>query len=149
MAESLFGKMKNYLFDLKEDDTEIVNDDDYGYEDDYIEPASSGKSLAKVVNIHPGLNVQMKVSIFEPERYEECTVIADALKSRKIVMVNLEKIKDVHENDKIRCFLNGINYAVDGSASNISRHIMVLAPSNVEIDGNMKKELESKKSFSF
>lgn len=147
MAESLFGKVKNYLLDLREEGE--MTPEDIGYEDDYDEPSSSGKSYAKVVNIRPGLNAQMKVSIFEPEQYEECTVIADALKSHKIVMVNLEKVKDVHENDRIRCFLNGINYALDGSASTISHHIMVLAPSNVEIDGNMKKELESKKSFSW
>lgn len=145
MAESLFGKMRDFLFDgLKEDEEEMYGEN---YDDGFDEPITPVKSSAKVVNIHPGLNAQMRVSIFEPESYQECSVIAEALKSKKIVMVNLEKIKDLHEDDKIRCFLNGIIYAIDGTASNISTHIMVLAPSNVEIDENMKKDLESRSPY--
>lgn len=145
MAENLFGKMKNFLFDgLKEGDENYTED----YYDDFDEPSAAPvKSTGKVVNIHPGANIQMRVSIFEPVAYEECPAIADALKSKKIVMVNLENVKEIRENDKIRCFLNGVVYAMDGTASNISQHILVLAPPNVEIDGNIKKELENKGIF--
>lgn len=145
MAESLFGKMRDFLFEgLKEDEEEMYTDN---FDEGYEEPVAHSRSSAKVVNIHPGLNAQMRVSIFEPESYQECSVIAEALKSKKIVMVNLEKITDFHENDKIRCFLNGIIYAIDGSASTISSHIMVLAPAHVEIDENMKKDLENRGGY--
>lgn len=144
MAENLFGKMKNFLFDGLTENEMDYQDEMY---DDFDEPMAPVKSSGKVVNIHPGTNIQMRVSIFEPVVYEECPAIADALKSKKIVMVNLENVKEVREDDKIRCFLNGVVYAMDGTASNISHHILVLAPPSVEIDGNMKKELESKGLF--
>lgn len=145
MAENLLGKMKNFLFENPKEE-EFENDYTEEQEDDFEQPMTAPtRAAGKIVSIHPALNVQMKVSIFEPVTYEECSMIGEALKSKKIVMVNLENVKEVSEEDKMRCFLNGVIFAIDGAASSISDHILVLTPHNVEIDGNvMKRELERK-----
>mgnify|MGYP000002011614 FL=1 len=43
--------------------------------------------------------------------------------------------------------MSGAVYMLDGSMQKVSKSIFMLAPSNVDIDANVKKELESKAFF--
>ncbi len=145
MAEKLSGKIKDFLFGgLREDDFE---DDEYYEEDDGLQsPVLPKSSSNKVVSINPNQN-QMKVVIYEPTSYDDAPAIVDSLKSRKAVVVNLENIHDPEVSKTIFHFLNGAIYAMDGDIRKISKGIFVIAPSNVDIDGNIKKDLESKGLF--
>lgn len=101
---------------------------------------------SNIVNIHT--NNQMKVVIAEPKKYEDVTIIADHLRQRRAVIVNLESVEDEPEVKKsIYYFISGAVYILDGSMQKVSKSIFILAPNNVDIDANIKKELESKVFF--
>jgi cell division inhibitor SepF len=89
----------------------------------------------------------MKVIVYEPTSYDDAPTIVNSLKTRNAVVVNLENIHDPEVSKTIFHFLNGAIYAMDGDIRKISKAIFVLAPSNIDIDGNIKKELESKGLF--
>ena len=100
----------------------------------------------EVVNIHT--NSQMKVVIAEPKKYDDVTIIADHLRQRRAVIVNLESVEEEPEVKKsIYYFISGAVYILDGSMQKVSKSIFILAPNNVDIDANIKKELESKAFF--
>lgn len=146
MAEKLTGKIKDFLFGGL---TEQEYDDDEMFEEEIqISSASAVQKSApaKIVNLNPN-QVQMKVVIYEPLTYDEAPAIVESLKNRRAAVVNLENIQDPEISKTIFHFLNGAIFAMDGDIRKISRGIFVLAPSNVDIDGNIKKELESKGLF--
>ncbi len=102
-------------------------------------PVFSSNKKNKIVNIHT--TTQLKVVIIQPTSYADAQEIADHLKSKKPVVVNLEKLeKEVAV--KIVNFLSGAVYALDGSMQKVSNGIILLAPYNVGIMGDFGEELK-------
>lgn len=91
----------------------------------------------KVVNIHS--NAQMKVVIHQPNEFDETAAIVDNLKNRKPVIINLESL-DPDLARKIFDFCSGALYALDGQIQKVSKGIFILAPSNVDISGDVKAD---------
>lgn len=122
-------------------DEDINNDIDeampVSQQDDDSVSYSSKRS--KVVNIHT--TTQLKVVVIQPTSYAEAQEIADHLKSKKPVVVNLEKL-DREIAIKIVNFLSGAVYALGGSMQKISNGILLLAPYNVGIMGDFSDELK-------
>lgn len=105
---------------------------------------SYSSKRSKVVNIHT--TTQLKVVVIQPTSYADATEIADHLKSKKPVVVNLEKLdRDVAV--KIVNFLSGAVYALGGSMQKISNGILLLAPYNVGIMGDFSDELKVHGAF--
>ncbi len=99
---------------------------------------------SKVVNIHT--TTQLKVVVIQPTNYQDAQEIADHLKSKKPVVVNLEKLdRDIAV--KIVNFLSGAVYALGGSMQKISNGILLLAPYNVGIMGDFSDELKLHGAF--
>ena len=88
----------------------------------------------------------MKVVVHEPLNYEDAPKIVDDLKMRKTVVVNLEQL-EANIKRQIFDFINGGLYSLDGSIQKVSKDIFVLAPNNVELDGNIRDELKNKGVF--
>lgn len=143
---------KNFfsIFKSTDDDYEDDYETQDGYEpDDDITPLPKYQSSNKVVNLGQGAaGGQIKVMIFEPASYDEdAPAIVDSLKEKKVCIVNLETINDQEVAKTIFNFLNGAIYAMEGRIKKISKGIFLLAPDNTDIDGNIKKELETKGFF--
>ncbi|MEH7093162.1 cell division protein SepF [Neobacillus vireti] len=77
-----------------------------------------------------------KVIILEPITYSESTEIADHLKNRRAVVVNLQSI-DQTEGRQIVDFLSGVVYAIGGDIQKIGSSIFLCTPDNVEVTGNI------------
>lgn len=123
-------------------------DMDEEYEEEELEELSVNTKTKrmnnKVLNIHTSGN--MKLVVHEPLNYEDAPKIVDDLKMRKTVVVNLEQLEQVTKR-QIFDFINGGLYSLEGSIQKVTTDIFVLAPSNVEIDGNIKDELKNKGIF--
>ena len=150
MAEGLFSKIKGWVID--EEEEEIYEDemeDNYEEEEEVSEQYTSigtpKTSTAKILPLHN--SSQMKVVIVEPKKYDEVTTIADHLKQKRTVIVNLEGVNDPSARNSIFQFMNGAVYVLDGDIQKVSKAIFILAPNNVNIDASIKKELESKTLF--
>ncbi|MFC4804872.1 cell division protein SepF [Filifactor villosus] len=151
MAEKFTDKLKGYFSISADDEYEYGGYDEFDVAPE--EPVSLPKfsSSNKVVNINTAGSAttgQHKVIIYEPTQYnEEIPAIVDSLKAKKACVVNLEKITDPAVSGTIFHFLNGAIYAMNGSVAKISTGIFIFAPPSVEIDGTVKKALESKGIF--
>ena len=151
MGNGFISKIKGWMTDEVEEDFMDDEIEEIEEEIEVSEDLSSGVGAIaqpksnKIVNIHTA--GQMKVVIVEPKKYEEVTSIADQLKQRRAVIVNLENLDDAVTRKSIFDFMNGAVYVLDGSIQKVSKAIFILAPNNVDIDANMKKELESKAFF--
>jgi cell division inhibitor SepF len=77
-----------------------------------------------------------KMILMEPRVYSEAQEISDHLKSRRSVIVNLQRIE--HDQAKrIVDFLSGTVYAIGGDIQKIGPSIFLCTPDNVEISGNI------------
>lgn len=100
----------------------------------------------KVVNIHTHTNSNIKLVVYEPNKYDEVTKLIDDLKVKKLVVLNLEKTnQDIKK--QVFDFVNGAVYALEAQIQKISKDIFILAPKNVDIDSNLKGELKNKGIF--
>ncbi len=137
-----------------------IDDEDYDeeeYEEEYKPsykertPAAPRKPAAPsprydTTNIVPMQNKTVKsitnafkLVVIEPQSFDECSRLVDNLRSRKPVIVNLEKL-DTDTARKIFDFLGGATYALTGNVQKVANNIFIFAPENVAIfaDGENK-----------
>lgn len=126
---------------------DLEEDEEYYGEDEYEElPINNDKKRAnnKVVNIHRAGN--MKLMVHEPLNYEDAPKILDDLKTRKTIVMNLEQLEPGVKR-QIFDFVNGGLYSLEGTIQKVTTDVFVIAPNNVEIDGNIRGELKTKGVF--
>ncbi|TDF96671.1 cell division protein SepF [Paenibacillus piri] len=95
-------------------------------------PAELRKNKGNIVSIHSQKNV--RVVLNEPKSYEDTQEIADHLRSRRPVVVNLHLVRS-DQATRIVDFLSGTVYALNGSISKIGPNIFLCTPDTVEIHG--------------
>jgi len=115
-------------------------------EEDEVEPVITNKKNSKVVNIHT--SSATKVTITKPVDYEEATEICEALKNRRIVLVNTT-VLELKIAQRLLDFISGSCYALGGELQQIERGVYLLSPSNVEVTNELKNELSSKALFNW
>ncbi|MEA5142724.1 MAG: cell division protein SepF [Oscillibacter sp.] len=94
----------------------------------------------KVVNIHA--TAQLKVVLVKPDRFENASEIADHLREKRTVVLNLESTnKDVAR--RLVDFLSGVAYAGDGKIKKVAANTYIITPYSVDIMGDLIDELES------
>ena len=95
---------------------------------------------SKVVNIHA--TTQLKVVLVTPERFENAAEIADHLREKRTVVLNLESTnKDIAR--RLVDFLSGVAYASDGKIKRVAANTYIITPYSVDIMGDLIDELES------
>ena len=106
---------------------------------EYQEPPRRNNG-GKVVNIHA--TTQLQVVLVKPDRYENASEIADHLRDKRTVVLNLEKTqKDVSR--RLLDFLSGVAYAQEGKIKKVALQTYIVTPYNVDIMGDLIDELES------
>ena len=80
---------------------------------------------------------QFKLVVTEPKSFDECPKLVDSLKSRKPVIVNLERLESDTAR-KIFDFLSGATYALNGNVQKVANNIFVFAPENVDINSSVE-----------
>ncbi|WP_110929344.1 cell division protein SepF [Bacillus massiliglaciei] len=96
---------------------------------------TSGAANQNVVSLQ-SVQKSSKVVLLEPRAYAEAQEVADHLKNRRAVVVNLQRIQ--HEQGKrIVDFLSGTVYAISGDIQKIGTDIFLCTPDNVDVSGNI------------
>ncbi len=94
----------------------------------------------KVVNINA--TTQLSVVLVKPEKFENAVDIADHLREKRTVVLNLEQTnKDVAR--RLVDFLSGVTYAQDGKIKKVANSTFIITPYNVDILGDLIDELEN------
>ncbi len=95
---------------------------------------------SKVVNIHT--TTQLQVVLVKPDRFDNVSEIAEHLRSKHAVVLNLEATnKDIAR--RLVDFLSGCAYALDGKIKKIAISTYIITPYNVDIIGDLIDELEN------
>ena len=84
-----------------------------------------------------------KMILLEPRAYSESQQIADHLKMRNTVVVNLKRVTS-DQAKRIIDFLAGTIYAIGGDLQKIGGGIFLCTPNNVNIQGKITDEKEGK-----
>ena len=94
----------------------------------------------KVVNIHT--TTQLQVVLVKPDRYENASEIADHLREKRTVVLNLESTnKEIAR--RLLDFLAGVTYAHGGKIKKVALSTYIITPYTVDILGDLIDELEN------
>jgi len=124
----LIERMKRF-FTLTDDVYETENEPPLDEEEEGAQK-KGGRHKATLISL-PSPKKQ-EIVVLEPLSLDEARQVADQLKSRKSIIVNVKKA-DKEMARRIIDFLSGICYALDGHVQLIAETIFVFAPSNVGI----------------
>ena len=117
-----FGKkIKDIITD------EESNEDSYYTADAVTVPSGTGKMI-----------------LLEPRAFSESQQIADHLKMRNTVVVNMKRVTS-EQAKRIIDFLSGTVYAIGGDLQKIGVGIFLCTPKNVNVEGSITDEETSKK----
>lgn len=84
-----------------------------------------------------------KMILLEPRAYSESQQIADFLKGRNTVVVNLKRVTS-DQAKRIVDFLSGTIYAIGGDLQKIGGGIFLCTPNNINVQGKITEETEGK-----
>ena len=121
-------KLKS-LFGSEEEPTETSVEEEYysntreGYQDEHGTAGS-------------------KMMLLEPRAYSESQQIADYLKSRNAVVVNLKRVTP-DQAKRIVDFLSGTLYAIGGDLQKLGGGIYLCTPKNVNVQGKITEDDKS------
>ncbi|MCG7407784.1 cell division protein SepF [Paenibacillus sp. ACRRX] len=114
----------------------VASHDDYEQEVEapvFDQHRKSAKG-ANIVSIHS--QKASKVVLYEPRSYDEAQEIADHLRSRRSVVINLQRIRN-DQALRIIDFLSGTVYALSGNISKIGSNIFLCVPEHIEVQGSI------------
>ena len=148
---SLMDEFKKIIHPYDDEDDDYEEDVGRDSEPTYFEPREPRESSRrkevpaeerrnKVVNIHA--TTQLKVVLVKPERFENASEIADHLREKRTVVLNLESTnKDVAR--RLIDFLSGVAYAGEGKIKKVAANTYIITPYHVELEGDLIDELEN------
>ncbi len=145
---NMFGKFKEIIglgdYEDEFDDLEETEIEEEIQEE--IEPMISTQRGNKVVNIHTASTA--KVMVTKPTNYDDAREIADAIKARKIVLINASTL-ETKVAQRLVDFISGSCYVLGATLQEIEQRVYLLSPSNVEVTNELKNELSSKALFNW
>lgn len=93
-------------------------------------------------------NKNSTVVLLEPHVFEDCQLIADHLKGRKIIIINLENVEGTLAR-RIIDFIGGSIYALGGCLQKVGMGTIIATPSNVDIAGDLSSVSQPKEVFAW
>ena len=140
---SFLDELKKLTHPYEDEDEEFEDFEETPRKDSFEDRRASVKAddrRGKVVNIHA--TTQLKVVLVKPERFENASEIADHLKDKRTVVLNLESTnKDVAR--RLIDFLSGVAYAGEGKIKKVAANTYIITPYHVELEGDLIDELEN------
>lgn len=130
----MFSKIGSF-FSINDDEAEL-------YED---EAAPSGR----VVPSNAGRRGSPQVSVFSPRGYQDVVEIADALRNRQVVIVNLQNA-DRTLLQRVVDFTSGVAYTIDGKIQKLAESIYLIVPAGVIVSAaGLRDSMAADGTFDF
>ncbi|MDR3564896.1 MAG: cell division protein SepF [Negativicutes bacterium] len=104
-------------------------------QDEFESKAKKGSNLVSL----PAAPKQVKVVVVEPFAFDDAQHVADHLRNRKPVVINLENT-DKEVAKRMIDFISGTTYALNGSIQKIGNNIFLCAPNNVDVAYSSREE---------
>ena len=116
--KKLIGNDDSDIEEVKEEEYYKVSREEYSYEN-----GTAGS----------------KMMLLEPRAYSESQQIADYLKERNAVVVNLKRVTP-DQAKRIVDFLSGTLYAIGGDLQKLGGGIFLCTPNNVNVEGQISDD---------
>ena len=139
---SILDELKKFTRPYDDEDDEFDDFDEAPQRDSFEDRRAkiAEERRGKVVNIHA--TTQLKVVLVKPDRFESASEVADHLKDKRTVVLNLESTnKDVAR--RLIDFLSGVTYGVEGKIKKVSANTYIITPYHVDFEGDLIDELEN------
>ncbi len=115
---SMFSKIGSF-FSIRDDEEELFTDDG---------------SSARVVSLaSAGRRGGTQVSVYSPRSYQDVVEIADSLRSRQVVIVNLQNA-DRTLLQRVVDFTSGVAYTIDGKIQKLAESIYLVVPAGIVVN---------------
>lgn len=125
-------KWKKSLFgDTEGEDSNDVSIDDV--------PCNNGETTLDALQTEGN-----KMILFEPRAYSESQQIADYLKNKNAVIVNLKRVTP-DQAKRIVDFISGTLYAIEGGLQKLGGGIFLCTPNNVPVVGKISDDVPQEK----
>lgn len=135
------------LIDNDDDDNyDELEDEDEDEEYEYDEPEIINPRKNKIVSIKT--NISAKVILKKPTEMQDILEIVDAIKSKKIVVINIIDVEPKLAQRMIDYLVGGC-YALNGSFQEIAHYVYLAAPETVEVTNELKQVLSKDSFYSF
>jgi cell division inhibitor SepF len=139
---SIKNRFKSF-FALDDEEYEYVENEEQQPEYEEQQPIAqkqqSQQHKQNVVSLQ-SIQKSSKVILSEPRVYAEAQEIADQLKNRRAVVINLQSIQR-DQAKRIVDFLSGTVYAIGGDIQRIGTNIFLCTPDNVDVSGSISELL--------
>ncbi|MFB4162586.1 cell division protein SepF [Alteribacillus sp. JSM 102045] len=129
---SFKSKFKRF-FELEDD---VVEEEIEVPEGTQTYEKKDGKNVVSLQSVQQSA----KVMLMEPRQYDEAQDIADHLKNRKSVIINVQRIQS-DQARRIVDFLSGTVYAIGGDIQKVGTNIFLCTPDNVDVSGAISEIL--------
>ena len=126
----------------------IRPDGDYDEDEDMTSAwAQSGTDRSRRESARKEVSIRtitrLKVLIAQPRGLDEVPGISDEIKEMMTVILNVEQL-DGELSRRVLDALSGVAYGLDASISRIATNTYIILPYNVEFEGGLMTELESR-----
>lgn len=141
----LMDKVLGFIgFEEVPEELEEKNLEEYRQEtqEEFIKPKRKGQ----ILNLHTQQAV--KVVVAKPQSFEETQGLANHLKNRRPIIINLEKT-NAEVAKRIVDFICGTTYALNGNMQRVGNGIFLFVPSNIEINSEFKEQIKNGELFSW
>ncbi|WP_158737632.1 cell division protein SepF [Alteribacillus sp. YIM 98480] len=132
---SFKSKFKRF-FELEDEVVEEEADMTEGMQAYEERKEGKGKNVVSLQSVQQSA----KVMLMEPRQYDEAQDIADHLKNRKSVIINVQRIQK-EQARRIVDFLSGTVYAIGGDIQKVGTNIFLCTPDNVDVSGAISEIL--------
>lgn len=144
MARRFVDKVLGFM-GFEEEPAEVdeqEREERYREEDTFPQPRRKGQ----VLSLHA--QRQVRVVVAEPKAFEDVQGIADHLKNRRPVIINLEQT-DAELARRVVDFISGTTYGLNGNMQKVGNGIFLFVPSNVDIASELKTQARDGELFSW
>ena len=145
MSRRFMDKMLNFM-GFEDEQPDDKEQDFRAVEDEPVPLQKPKKNRGQVVSLHA--QRQVRVVVIEPISFDDVPGIADNLKNRRPVIINLEKA-DAELAKRVVDFVSGTTYALDGSMQKVGKGIFLSVPNNVGIEGDIDGNIKEKGIFAW
>ncbi len=132
----MFQKIGSF-FSLRDDETDEL------YEEE--QPAGPPRIVALSKS---GRRQNVEVGLFSPHNFQDVVEIADALRSRHVVIVNLQNA-DRSLLQRVVDFTSGVAYTIDGKIQKLAEAIYLVVPSGVVVNAEGMRDAMAAGSLDF
>lgn len=118
----MFAKIGSF-FSLRDDESEEFYDDEEPVGPSRVVPLTRGGKR------HGGV----EVGLFSPRGFQDVVEIADALRGKQVVIVNLQNA-DRSLLQRVVDFTSGVAYTIDGKIQKLAESIYLVVPAGVVVN---------------